>query len=156
MDARFVISWTVAALVIVITMCVFLYAVLTRGLSLWWDSIQFWFTFRSWPTSDNRLKELQKDQFILEKLCSYALALHNANERQARVLSTIKRGGLKYKEAIKQLAHTEREQKRQLGRFDRARAIAKHCGFDVPAYFSDYLSERMQEAILRGHGNITA
>ena len=153
MDMKFAIYWTGLFFACVFTVFAFL-----TNIRMWkmWDRIQFRFTFGSWPTKDNRLKELQKDQFILEKLCSYALALHKANERQARVLDTIKRGGLKYKEAIKQLAHTEREQKRRFGRFDRARAIVKHCGFDVPAYFSDYLTERMQEAILRGHGNITA
>jgi len=124
---------------------------------MWWYRIQFWFTFRSWPTSDDQLKELQKNQYVVERLRSYALALHNANELQAQVLSAIKRGGLKYKEATKQLAHAKREQKRRLGKFNRARATAKHCGFDVPAHFSDYmLSERMQQAILRGHGNISA
>ena len=153
MDMKFAIYWTGLFFACVFTVFAFL-----TNIRMWkmWDRIQFRFTFGSWPTKDNRLKELQKDQFILEKLCSYALALHKANERQARVLDTIKRGGLKYKEAINQLAHAKRVQKHRYGRFDRARAIAKHCGFDVPPHLADYLTERMQEAILRGRGNITA
>jgi hypothetical protein len=151
------IASVVALLFYMVAVCFLLYAVLTRGASWWWYHIRFWFTFRSWPTSDKRLMELQKNQYVLERLRSDALALHKANELQAQVLDTIKRGRLKYKEAIKQLAHVERVQKRLLDRFDRAQAITKYCGFDVPAHFSDYmLSERMQQAILRGHGNISA
>ncbi|MCJ7805693.1 hypothetical protein MUP46_03565 [Patescibacteria group bacterium] len=142
MDARVTLLWIGTVLCICTLVAVLLNF---RKWKMLYDHIRFWLTFRSWPTSDNRLKELQKDQFILEKLYSYAMALHKANERQARVLSTIKHGGLKYKEAIKQLAHTEREQKRRLGRFDRARAIAKHCGFDVSAYFHEYLPKVTKE-----------
>jgi len=145
MDARFALYWTGVALCIctLAAVCIFL----TVNLRRWkmWDRTQFWFTFRSWPTSDKRLMELQNNQYVLEKLRSYALALHNANELQAQVLDTIKRGGLKYKEAIKQMANAEREQKRRLGRFNRARTIAKQCGFDVPAYFHNYLPKVTKE-----------
>lgn len=154
MNIKFAIYWTGLFIACVFTVFAFLTSIRRWKM---WDRIRFRFTFGSWPTKDSRLKELQKDQFVLVRLYQYALVLYNANECQAKVLSTIKRGGLKYKEAIKQLAHAERVQKRQLGRFNRARAIAHHCGFDVPAHFSDYMqSEQMRQEISRGHGNSSA
>ncbi len=144
MDMKFAIYWTGLFIGCVITVFAFLSAKNLIGKALWYH-IRFWFTFRSWPTSDKRLMELQKNQYVLERLRSDALALHKANELQAQVLDTIKRGGLTYKEATKELANVEHEQKRRLDRFDRARTIAKQCGFDVSAYFHDYLPKVTKE-----------
>lgn len=90
--------------------------------------LQFRLVFGDWPTKNQHLRKAQGRE-VIKEVEKRALAYHEINEREAKLLSEAKKGEVDYRVAKKQLANIRRVQKECDRRYGQAIIVAKFCGF---------------------------